>query len=90
MGRSSPEQLTLFQMEETPIPILTVTERPSGYRVLGKVLDKTPKGVQVLYYQWVLWLPRRAVRRIRGKEIYLAPSWAIKTAKQHPSAERKD
>ena len=90
MGGSSSEQLTLFQMEETPIHIRTVVERPPGYRVLGKILDNTLKGVQVSYYQWVLWLPRRAVRRIREKEIYLAPSWAIESAKQHPSAERKD
>ena len=90
MGRSSPEQLALFHMEETPIPIRTVVERPPGYRVLGKILDQTPKGIQVLYYQWVLWLPRRAVRRIHGREIYLAPSWAIESAKQHASAERKD
>ena len=86
MGRNSPKQLTLFQMEETPIRIRTVVERPSGYRKLGKILDKTPKGVQVSYYQWVLWLPRKAVRRIRGREIYFAPSWAIESAKEHPSA----
>ena len=86
MRRDTQKQLTLFQMEETPIPIRTVAGRPPGYRGLGKILDKTPKAVQVSYYKWVLWLPRKAVRRIRGVEIYFAPSWAIESAKEHPSA----
>ena len=74
-------------MEETPIPIRTVAERPPGYLGLGKILGKTPKAVLVTYHAWVLWLPRKAVRRLNGKETYFAPLWAIESAKNHSSAQ---
>ena len=86
MDRDFSKQLTLFQIEETPIPIRAVAKLPQGYLGLGKILNETPKAVQITYYEWVLWLPRKALRRIRGKEIYFAPWRLIESAKQHQSA----
>ena len=69
----NPKQLTLFPMEDTPIKIRDVADRPSGYRILGKVLNETPKAIQVVYYKWTLWLPRKAVRWVRGANTLVSP-----------------
>lgn len=83
MTESPQNQLTLFQMVETPIPIRTVDNIPRGYHALGKILRETPKGIQVMYHNLVLWLPRKAVRCLRGRNMYFAQSWAIESAKKY-------
>ena len=83
-----PKQLTLFPMEDTPIKIRDVKERPAGYRILGNVVNETPRAVQVTYYKWILWIPKKAVRRIRETKALAAPLWAIESAKEHPSAQQ--
>ena len=85
----NPKQLTLFPMEEVPVKIRSVDERPVGYRVLGNILNETPKAIQVTYYAWILWIPRKAARRVRGAKTLVAPLWAIESAKNHPSAQQE-
>ena len=91
MSPTPQAQLPLFQdLKEVPIKILTVSERPPGHRTLGPIIKKTTKAIQVHYYNWILWIPRKAARRIQGTQTHTAPLWAIETAKAHPSAKRLD
>jgi hypothetical protein len=59
---------------------------PSGYRGLHVLLGETEKAVRFTYYAWTLWLPKKAVVKLKDEWMYYAQGWAIETSKQHPSA----
>lgn len=71
----------------TAVKIKVRAERPAGYRILGAVVAETDKAVRVSYYDWLLWLPKSAVVRVRRGPL-TAPAWAIDEAKEHASAGR--
>lgn len=64
-------------------------ERPAGYRELGEIRQKTEKAVQVEYHSWLLWIPKKALVKVKNGP-YTAPAWAIDSAKDHPSARDND
>ena len=54
--------------------------RPAGNREFQGALHQSEKAVCVLYYDWNLWIPKKAVRRCNGT--LSAPGWAIEKAKE--------
>jgi hypothetical protein len=63
-----------------PKGIQALSDGASGYRGLQSIKRETDKAVLAVYYDWELWLPKKAVRKTRSGE-YVAPSWAIDSAK---------
>lgn len=54
------------------------TEKPIGYRILGKIIGKTDKAMKFKYYNHELWIPYKVL--IKTPEYYCCPIWAIVSA----------
>lgn len=63
-------------------------ERPKGHRWMtsAEPVVETAQAAKFRYYDWLLWIPKRAL--VRVGDAYCAPAWAIDSAKDHESAER--
>lgn len=70
-----------------PKGIKFVNERPPGYRWLHEIHKETEKAVQFRYYSIIIWLPKKAVVRVRKTQKFCAQNWAIETAKSHISTK---
>jgi hypothetical protein len=67
------------------VQVKTVTDRPPGYRELGRVLERREKALRFEYYDWKIWIPKKSVVKVR-RGPYCAPAWAIDSGKEHGSA----